>query len=215
MDRCVRSEAAQGTASAVATAYITSDATTETALFCGEVYRHGDEWKIRPVGQGLDSGLACLATDFSVNVDEDFDHERVDETVRHEAGDRYRLWTQARTFCEYELTIEPPFLPALRSPFPQDFLTDGDELRPIVELVPEPGGDRGEWAVSVRAGGRTVAYLNDEDAPRWASPTTRSRTCRSATTPNGRTSPPAVNTCNWPPRGLPSPDTVVLPTSAS
>ncbi|MCP9624834.1 TerD family protein [Nocardia otitidiscaviarum] len=148
--------------------YITSDATTETALFCGEVYRRGDGWKIRAVGQGWDSGLAGLATDFGVNIDDDIDHERTDETVRHEVGDRYRLWTQARTFCDYELTIEPPLLPALRSLFPQDFLTDGEELRPIVELVPEPDGDRGEWAVSVRADGRTVGYLNDEDAPRWA-----------------------------------------------
>ncbi len=45
-------------------------ATTETAFVFCEIYRRGEEWKIRAVGQGWDSGLAGLATDFGVAVDE-------------------------------------------------------------------------------------------------------------------------------------------------
>ena len=46
-------------------------ATTETALVGGELYRRGDGWKFRAVGQGYDSGLAGLATDFGIAVDDE------------------------------------------------------------------------------------------------------------------------------------------------
>lgn len=47
---------------------LTEDASTETAMIFGEVYRHGAEWKFRAVGQGYASGLAGIARDFGVNV---------------------------------------------------------------------------------------------------------------------------------------------------
>ncbi|RKN44967.1 TerD family protein [Streptomyces hoynatensis] len=46
------------------------DATTETAFLFGEFYRRGGGWKFRAIGQGYDSGLAGLARDFGVAVDE-------------------------------------------------------------------------------------------------------------------------------------------------
>ena len=54
-------------------------ATTETALVGGELYRRGEGWKFRAVGQGYDSGLAGLATDFGIAVDEEPATEVVDE----------------------------------------------------------------------------------------------------------------------------------------
>jgi stress response protein SCP2 len=42
----------------------------ETALVVVEVYRRGGAWKVRAVGQGYANGLAGIATDFGVNVDE-------------------------------------------------------------------------------------------------------------------------------------------------
>ncbi|WP_169333762.1 TerD family protein [Nocardia higoensis] len=45
-------------------------ATTETAFVLGELYRRQGAWKFRAVGQGYDSGLAGLATDFGISVDE-------------------------------------------------------------------------------------------------------------------------------------------------
>ena len=42
------------------------DASTETALIFGELYRHGAEWKFRAVGQGYTSGLAGVLTDFGL-----------------------------------------------------------------------------------------------------------------------------------------------------
>ncbi|MFP8886384.1 TerD family protein [Streptomyces mangrovi] len=46
------------------------DATVETAFVLGELYRRQGAWKFRAVGQGYDSGLAGLATDFGITVDE-------------------------------------------------------------------------------------------------------------------------------------------------
>ncbi|MET8827586.1 VWA domain-containing protein [Streptomyces sp. NPDC004610] len=45
-------------------------ATTETAFIGGELYRRQGKWKFRAVGQGYASGLAGLATDFGISVDE-------------------------------------------------------------------------------------------------------------------------------------------------
>ncbi|MEU4651021.1 TerD family protein [Nocardia fluminea] len=47
-----------------------SGATTETAFVLGELYRRQGGWKFRAVGQGYDSGLAGLATDFGISVDD-------------------------------------------------------------------------------------------------------------------------------------------------
>lgn len=42
----------------------------ETVVVLAEVYQRGGAWKVRAVGQGYDNGLAGLATDFGVDVDE-------------------------------------------------------------------------------------------------------------------------------------------------
>ncbi|MDF0530446.1 TerD family protein [Tsukamurella sp. 8F] len=47
---------------------LTEDASTETAMVFGELYRNGAEWKFRAIGQGYASGLAGIARDFGVNV---------------------------------------------------------------------------------------------------------------------------------------------------
>ena len=47
---------------------LSEDASTETAMVFGELYRNGADWKFRAVGQGYASGLAGIAKDFGVNV---------------------------------------------------------------------------------------------------------------------------------------------------
>ncbi|MCX5450474.1 TerD family protein [Streptomyces nigrescens] len=46
------------------------DAGAETAFVLGELYRRQGAWKFRAVGQGYDTGLAGLATDFGISVEE-------------------------------------------------------------------------------------------------------------------------------------------------
>ncbi|MFE4672048.1 TerD family protein [Streptomyces sp. NPDC056723] len=43
---------------------------TETALVIVEIYRRNGAWKVRAVGQGYANGLAGIATDFGVSVEE-------------------------------------------------------------------------------------------------------------------------------------------------
>ncbi|MFE7903163.1 CAP domain-containing protein [Streptomyces sp. NPDC057424] len=43
----------------------------ETVLLLAELYRHGDRWKLRALGQGYTDGLAGLARDFGVDVVDD------------------------------------------------------------------------------------------------------------------------------------------------
>jgi len=47
---------------------LSEDASTETAMVFGELYRSGQEWKFRAVGQGYTTGLAGIAKDFGVNI---------------------------------------------------------------------------------------------------------------------------------------------------
>lgn len=47
---------------------LTEDASTETAMIFGELYRHNGEWKFKAVGQGYAGGLAAMARNFGVDV---------------------------------------------------------------------------------------------------------------------------------------------------
>jgi tellurium resistance protein TerD len=47
---------------------LSEDAGTETAMIFGELYRQGDDWKFRAVGQGYSTGLTGIARDFGVRV---------------------------------------------------------------------------------------------------------------------------------------------------
>ena len=47
---------------------LSEDASTETAMIFGELYRNGEEWKFKAVGQGFAGGLGPLARNFGVSV---------------------------------------------------------------------------------------------------------------------------------------------------
>jgi tellurium resistance protein TerD len=47
---------------------LSEDASTETAMIFGELYRHGGEWKFKAIGQGFSGGLSPLARSFGVSV---------------------------------------------------------------------------------------------------------------------------------------------------
>jgi tellurium resistance protein TerD len=47
---------------------LSEDASTETAMIFGELYRHGAEWKFKAIGQGFAGGLGSLARSFGVNI---------------------------------------------------------------------------------------------------------------------------------------------------
>lgn len=47
---------------------LSEDASTETAMVFGELYKHNDDWKFKAIGQGYAGGLAAMATTYGVNI---------------------------------------------------------------------------------------------------------------------------------------------------
>ena len=47
---------------------LTEDYSVETSMIFAELYRHGEEWKFKAVGQGFAGGLGPLAASFGVSV---------------------------------------------------------------------------------------------------------------------------------------------------
>jgi stress response protein SCP2 len=63
-------DAARADAEALAYFDVKPQTGEETALICGELYRRGEGWKFRALGEGYTNGLRGLATDFGISVDE-------------------------------------------------------------------------------------------------------------------------------------------------
>ncbi len=47
---------------------LTEDASVETAMIFGEIYRHNNEWKFGAVGQGYAGGLGAMCQQYGVSV---------------------------------------------------------------------------------------------------------------------------------------------------
>ncbi|MFF5130211.1 TerD family protein [Streptomyces syringium] len=56
----------------------------ETAMLCGELYRRGEGWKFRALGQGYASGLVGLATEYGISVEEAEGAEGAEDTAAPE-----------------------------------------------------------------------------------------------------------------------------------
>lgn len=94
----------------------------ETALICGELYRRGEGWKFRALGEGYSDGLVGLATDHGISVDEN----AAEPAASPAAGP-----TSERTAAMAPPTQAPPAVqPAYGYPQP---------VSPVP--VPGPGGD--------------------------------------------------------------------------
>ncbi|WP_432249622.1 TerD family protein [Streptomyces sanyensis] len=63
-------DAAAGDGEPLAVFDVRPETGEETAVICGELYRRGEGWKFRAVGQGYPTGLVGLATAFGISVDE-------------------------------------------------------------------------------------------------------------------------------------------------
>ena len=110
---------------------------SETALLLGEVYRRGERWKVRAVGQGWSSGLAGLAQDFGVTVADDG------------ADEMSGLGEEPATAVE---TSEEPDRSEVRQP---EEHADDEEMVDVVESTSSPveastaGSDPAEDALAV------------------------------------------------------------------
>ncbi|MFI9493639.1 TerD family protein [Streptomyces halstedii] len=124
------------------------DAGAVSACVFGELYRRDGAWKFRAVGQGYASGLAGLATDFGVDIDDDADAD-----VEAEADADVEAEADADVEAEAEPGKEPdgprggaadepdgqagsPAVPAPRAPEPAPAAPAGTVRTPSEETKP-------------------------------------------------------------------------------
>ncbi|WP_370416805.1 TerD family protein [Streptomyces fradiae] len=93
-----------------------SDATVETAFIFGELYRRNEEWKFRAVGQGYETGLAGLATDFGIDILEDEADGDGEGDVTTEAAETGPETAEAATAVETSGPPAPSAPPAPTAP---------------------------------------------------------------------------------------------------
>ncbi|MDH6215469.1 TerD family protein [Streptomyces pseudovenezuelae] len=91
------------------------DAGSVSAFIFGELYRRGAEWKFRAVGQGYETGLAGLATDFGVDIDDE--PAEVEGEAQAESGESDSVAGDGPTDpVEPAQSNPPPNLEALPAP---------------------------------------------------------------------------------------------------
>ncbi|MFI1757152.1 TerD family protein [Streptomyces sp. NPDC020571] len=105
---------------------VTPETGQETALICGELYRRGDGWKFRALGEGYSNGLKGLATDFGISVDES---EGADDPISAPRPEQ----TTAAPSAPSQATPEQP-TPAQSMPAPQ---VVGPDHPTAVQPLPE------------------------------------------------------------------------------
>lgn len=130
--------------------YAVEGAAAETALLLGEIYRRGEAWKVRAVGQGWSSGLAGLAQDFGVTVDDSTDLTEPD------AGSDPAHTTDLGDARD-DGQPEPGYPPA----------PGADELVDVVELPDDPGDRPAAVVIDLAAPKVTVV---EQPAPCGATP---------------------------------------------
>ncbi|MBI0379723.1 TerD family protein [Streptomyces albiflaviniger] len=136
------------------------DADVESAFIFGELYRRGEEWKFRAVGQGYESGLAGLATDFGIDIDDDAadeaaadDNAADEETADDNAADEETADDNAAEQA-------------------------ADAAPEAVEQVPAPGAE-GAPGIPARTATPTDRVTDEESAP---APARRPRTAKKKVT---------------------------------
>jgi stress response protein SCP2 len=93
--------------------FMIEDAGPVSAFIFGELYRRGGEWKLRAVGQGYDAGLAGLATDFGVDIEDD---AAAEEALDDAAGEAQTDTTGPKSAADREPQATLEAIPAPRQP---------------------------------------------------------------------------------------------------
>ncbi|MGW0391647.1 TerD family protein [Streptomyces sp. NPDC003042] len=111
----------------------------ETALICGELYRRGESWKFRALGEGYSNGLVGLAIDHGISVDE----SSADEAAASGApGGGTAGPTAEQTAAMSPPVAAPPTPPAPPTQAPPAVQPAYGYPQPVSSVpVPAPGGD--------------------------------------------------------------------------
>ncbi|MFK0169246.1 TerD family protein [Streptomyces sp. NPDC090306] len=136
------------------------DAGEVSAIIFGELYRRGEEWKFRAVGQGYDNGLAGLATDFGVDVDDDAGAAAELEPETPETAEPEARTEQAAT--EQETSHAPGTLDAVPAPRPSSDRGEAARKEPGTGAAGDQGARGAAEAASAASMG---AGAKDRDRP--------------------------------------------------
>ncbi|WP_328347729.1 CAP domain-containing protein [Streptomyces violaceus] len=116
----------------------------ETVLLLAELYRRGDRWKLRALGQGYADGLAGVARDFGVDVADD---TSASEPGAPDSGVRRPALVpaagQARVSATRHRTATGPADPAAQPPGPPAFTPSPPGPDGFVALVNSARADAG------------------------------------------------------------------------
>ncbi|MER5474184.1 TerD family protein [Streptomyces sp. NPDC002685] len=123
----------------------------ETALICGELYRRGEGWKFRALGEGYSNGLVGLATDFGISVDES-------EAAAAGSAPEVTAWASPATAPEASV----PLPPEQSAPVPQQPAYGYPQ--PAAAAVTEPAYGYPQPA-SQPAGPSAYGYPQPQTAP--------------------------------------------------
>ncbi|GAA2579530.1 MULTISPECIES: VWA domain-containing protein [Streptomyces] len=108
---------------------------TETALVGGELYRRQGKWKFRAVGQGYASGLAGLATDFGITVDDAplaaAAHRAADQAADRDTAPPTAPRSSTASTPPPPPTATVPPVPSMSPPAPGPRLTKGEDRLPV------------------------------------------------------------------------------------
>ncbi|MEU7556342.1 TerD family protein [Streptomyces sp. NPDC044571] len=80
----------------------------ETALICGELYRRGEGWKFRALGEGYSDGLVGLATDHGISVDENAAENAAEAAQNAERAPGSGTASTAGPTAEQTAAMRPP-----------------------------------------------------------------------------------------------------------
>ncbi|MFB9510452.1 TerD family protein [Streptomyces aurantiacus] len=151
------------------------DAGAVGALLFGELYRRAGDWKFRAIGQGYESGLAGLAQDYGVDVDDDAEEaEQAEQTAAASEEARSQAVT-ASVAMETETPAEEDVVPAADETVPA--------LAPVPGPVPVPIPVPVPVSVSVPVPEQAVAEpLVNEPAEAVARTVPRPRTAKKKVT---------------------------------
>ncbi len=141
------------------------DAGTETAIVLGEFYLRGEEWKFRAVGQGWDSGLVGLATDYGITVEDPGPPAPDDANA---GGDTAVADIPATEIAAEIAAGTDPSADLVDAPDPDDGRVQiaAPTLVPILD-GPVPAPRRGVHTRKKRATGAAIAPLTLAVDPSW------------------------------------------------
>ncbi|MDT3726099.1 TerD family protein [Streptomyces sp. DSM 41972] len=107
----------------------------ETALICGELYRRGEGWKFRALGEGYSNGLEGLATDFGISVEESEAAEEPEASAAPEPPAQTPASTSPDAVTQAQVPAAP--VPEVSRPLPPEQPPSGVPTRPAYGCPPQ------------------------------------------------------------------------------